>query len=107
MFRSRDFTVATIALFLFFVGFAILLLISVLFLQDFWHYSAVRDRPGHRPGTGRSAVFAAQQRPDRQPGSAALSPATVGCVFMALSATYFLLAAPHIPPTSRASCPAC
>ena len=51
LFSSREFATASAALFLFFIAFATLLLISVLYLQDLWHYSrsagrARRSRPG-------------------------------------------------------------
>jgi EmrB/QacA subfamily drug resistance transporter len=58
LFRSRPFTFATIALFLFFVGFAIFLLNGTLFLQDEWHYSAVRAGLAIMPGPVTAAVFA-------------------------------------------------
>ncbi len=55
LFAGRPFTFASIALFLFFIGFAIFLLTMALFLQGQWHYSAVardwpscRDRPRPR-----------------------------------------------------------
>src|SRR6201996_3157387 len=58
LFTSRPFTFATIALFLFFVGFAIFLLNGTLFLQDEWHYSAVRAGLAIMPGPVTAAVFA-------------------------------------------------
>lgn len=40
--HSRDFTVASIALFLYSAGFSIFLLGSALFVQDVWHYDPLR-----------------------------------------------------------------
>ena len=50
LFSSRSFTGATLALFLYFIGFAAWVLISVLFLQDVWHYSALRTGLAIAPG---------------------------------------------------------
>jgi hypothetical protein len=58
LFRSREFTAATIVLFLFFVAFSVWLLITVLFLQDEWHYSALRAGLAIAPGPLTAAVFA-------------------------------------------------
>ena len=58
LFRSREFSTATIGLFLFFVAFASWLLVTVLFLQDEWHYSALRAGLGIAPGPLIAAVFA-------------------------------------------------
>jgi hypothetical protein len=56
--HSREFTAAAIALFLFFIAFAAWLLITVLFLQDLWHYSALRAGLAIAPGPLTAAVFA-------------------------------------------------
>lgn len=96
LFKSRDFTVATIALFLFFIGFGTFLLISVLFLQDYWHYSAVRTGLAIAPGPATAAVFALNSGRISARFGRTL-PAAVGCVLMALSGLYFLLAAPAHP----------
>jgi EmrB/QacA subfamily drug resistance transporter len=58
LFRSRPFTTAAIALFLVFVSFAAWLLVTVLFLQDEWHYSALRAGLAIAPGPAAAAVFA-------------------------------------------------
>jgi EmrB/QacA subfamily drug resistance transporter len=50
LFSSRSFTGATLALFLYFIGFAAWVLIGVLFLQGVWHYSALRTGLGIAPG---------------------------------------------------------
>ena len=58
LFTSRAFTGASVALLLYFVGFAIFLLSVVLFLQGEWHYSAVRAGLAIAPGPAMSALFA-------------------------------------------------
>ena len=50
LFTSRPFTGASIALFVFYVGFAIFLLSVVLFLQGEWHYSVVKSGLAIAPG---------------------------------------------------------
>ena len=96
LFKSRDFTAATIALFLFFVGFGAFLLISVLFLQDYWHYSAVQTGAAIAPGPATAALFALNSGRIAKRFGRTL-PASVGCIFMGLSGTYFLIAAPAHP----------
>jgi EmrB/QacA subfamily drug resistance transporter len=96
LFRSREFTAASIALFLFFVAFAIWLLITVLFLQDMWHYSAVRAGVAIVPGPLTAAVFAVNSgRIGGRFGRAV--PALAGALFVAASAGYFLLMTPAHP----------
>ncbi len=58
LFESSEFTSATVALFLFFIAFAAFLLITVLFLQDQWHYSALETGLAIAPGPMTAAVFA-------------------------------------------------
>jgi EmrB/QacA subfamily drug resistance transporter len=58
LFTSRAFTGACMALFLFFVGYAVFLLADVLFLQGEWHYSVVRSGLAIAPGPAVAAVFA-------------------------------------------------
>jgi hypothetical protein len=50
LFESREFVTATVALFSWFVAFAVFLLISVLYLQDLWHSSALRRAWRSSPG---------------------------------------------------------
>jgi Major Facilitator Superfamily len=84
LFRSRPFTFATIALFLFFVGFAIFLLNGTLFLQDEWHYSAVRAGLAIMPGPVTAAVFAVNAgRLARRFGR--VWPAVIGTACMAIA----------------------
>src|ERR1700760_1822631 len=89
VFTSRPFTFATIALFLFFVGFAIFLLNGTLFLQDEWHYSAVRAGLAIMPGPVTAAVFAvnAGRRPRR---FGRVWPAVTGSACMAIAAIIWL-----------------
>jgi MFS family permease len=74
LFRSPSFSYAVTATFLFFAGFAALLLGGVLFLTEIWHYSALRAGLAFAPGPLMAAVFAA-------PGgwlTARLGPGPVG-----------------------------
>jgi MFS family permease len=89
LFTSRPFTFATIALFLFFVGFAIFLLNGTLFLQEEWHYSAVRAGLGIMPGPVVAAVFAVNAgRLARRFGR--VWPAVIGTSCMAIAAIIWL-----------------
>jgi EmrB/QacA subfamily drug resistance transporter len=89
LFTSRPFTFATVALFLFFVGFAIFLLNGTLFLQDEWHYSAVRAGLAIMPGPVTAAVFAVNAgRLARRFGR--VWPAVTGAACMAIAALIWL-----------------
>lgn len=59
LFRSASFSYAVAATFLFFAGFAALLLGGVLFLTHVWHYSVLRAGLGFAPGPVMAATFAA------------------------------------------------
>jgi EmrB/QacA subfamily drug resistance transporter len=90
LFKSREFGTASAALFLFFIAFATLLLISVLYLQDMWHYSALDAGLGIAPGPLTAAVFAINSgRISTRFGRAV--PALIGSAAMALSGLYWLL----------------
>jgi EmrB/QacA subfamily drug resistance transporter len=95
LFTSRPFTFSTIALFLFFVGFAIFLLNGTLFLQDEWHYSAVRAGLAIMPGPVTAAVFAVNAgRLARRFGR--VWPAVAGTACMAIaSLSWALLTTAH------------
>jgi EmrB/QacA subfamily drug resistance transporter len=96
LFRSREFSTATITLFLFFVAFSVWLLVTVLFLQDQWHYSALRAGLGIAPGPLTAAVFAVNSgRIGARFGRTA--PAATGALFIAASAGYLLAFAPVRP----------
>jgi EmrB/QacA subfamily drug resistance transporter len=89
LFTSRPFTFATIALFLFFVGFSIFLLNGTLFLQDEWHYSALRAGLAIMPGPVTAAVFAVNAgRLARRFGR--VWPAVTGAACMAVAAVIWL-----------------
>jgi EmrB/QacA subfamily drug resistance transporter len=90
LFTSRAFTGATIALFLYFVGFAIFLLSVVLFLQEEWHYSVVRSGLAIAPGPGTAAIFAVSAGRIRARFGRAL-PAIAGALFMVVAAGYWAL----------------
>jgi MFS family permease len=96
LFKSREFGTASAALFLFFIAFATLLLISVLFLQDMWHYSALDAGLGIAPGPMTAAIFAINSgRISTRFGRAI--PALLGTTAMALSGLYWLLFATAAP----------
>jgi EmrB/QacA subfamily drug resistance transporter len=96
LFRSREFTVASIAMLLFFVAFSAWLLGTVLFLQDQWGYSAVRSGLAIVPGPATAAVFAVNSgRITRRVGRT-LSAMT-GALCVAGGAVYWLGVAPDHP----------
>jgi EmrB/QacA subfamily drug resistance transporter len=99
LFASRAFTGASIALFVFYVGFAIFLLSVVLFLQGEWHYSVVKSGLAIAPGPAMAAVFAVSAGRIRARFGRTL-PAMAGTLFMAVAAGYWMLstgAAPDYP----------
>jgi EmrB/QacA subfamily drug resistance transporter len=59
LFRSASFSFAVASTFLFFAGFAALLLGGVLFLTGVWHYSVLEAGLGFAPGPLMAALFAA------------------------------------------------
>ncbi len=59
LFRSPSFSYAVAATFLFFAGFAALLLGGVLFLSQVWHFSVLRAGLGFAPGPLMAAIVAA------------------------------------------------
>jgi EmrB/QacA subfamily drug resistance transporter len=101
LFASRAFTGASVALLLYFVGFAIFLLSVVLFLQGEWHYSAVKAGLGIAPGPATAAVFAINAGRIRARFGRVL-PAVTGTLFMVVAAGYWMLftsATPDYPVT--------
>jgi EmrB/QacA subfamily drug resistance transporter len=90
LFTSRQFTGASIALFVYFIGFAIFLLSVVLFLQGEWHYSVVRSGLAIAPGPATAAVFAVNAGRIRARFGWRL-PAMTGTLFMAVAAAYWTL----------------
>jgi EmrB/QacA subfamily drug resistance transporter len=90
LFASRAFTGASVALLLYFVGFAIFLLSVVLFLQGEWHYSVVESGLAIAPGPATAAVFAVNAG-RIQARFGRLLPAMAGTLFMAVAAGYWML----------------
>jgi hypothetical protein len=93
LFRSGEFTAATIALLLFFVAFAAWLLITVLFLQDAWGYSALKAGLAIAPGPLTAAVFAVNSgRIGARFGR--VLPAAAGALSVALAGVFWLVFTP-------------
>ncbi len=93
LFESREFTSAALGLFLYFVAFASFLLVSVLFLQDQWHYSVLRTGLAIAPGPLTAAVFAVNSgRISGRFGRTA--PAVTGALMTVAAALYWLTVAP-------------
>jgi EmrB/QacA subfamily drug resistance transporter len=90
LFTSRPFTGASVALFAFFIGFAIFLLSVVLFLQGEWHYSVVESGLAIAPGPATAALFAVNAGRIRA-RFGRLLPAMAGTLFMAVAAVYWML----------------
>jgi MFS family permease len=90
LFSSRVFTGATVALFVYFIGFAIFLLSVVLFLQGEWHYSVVRSGLAIAPGPATAAVFAVNAGRIRARFGRTV-PAMAGTLFMVVAAGYWIL----------------
>ncbi|MGH1551234.1 hypothetical protein ACRAWF_00425 [Streptomyces sp. L7] len=63
LFAGRQFTVATVALFLFSAGFAIVLLSTALFMQEVWHFSPLRAGVSIAPAPLASIAFAMNAGP--------------------------------------------
>jgi EmrB/QacA subfamily drug resistance transporter len=91
LFRSRSFTAASVGLFLYLTGFSIFLLGTALFMQNVWHYSAVRAGLGIAPAPIVSIGFAVSAGPiQRRFGRTA--PAVVGMSAMAASGLLWFFA---------------
>ena len=90
LFRNRQFTAATIALFLFFIGLSVFLLGTTLFMQQVWHFSALRAGLGIAPAPTFSIVFTIAAGPIQRRFGRTL-PAVIGTVSMALGALYWIL----------------
>jgi len=104
LFASRAFTGASVALLLYFVGFAIFLLSVVLFLQGEWHYSAVRAGLAIAPGPATSAAFAINAGRIRARFGRVL-PAVAGTLFMVVAAGYWMLFTGSTPDYAAAFLP--
>jgi EmrB/QacA subfamily drug resistance transporter len=96
LFRSRAFTTASLALFVFFLGFASWLLVTVLYLQDAWGWSAVHAGIAIIPGPLMSAIFAVNSaRVARVFGSHRV--AVAGPLFFGAAAVFWAVAATQGP----------
>jgi len=90
LFRSRQFTAATIALLLYFTGFSIFLLGGALFMQNAWHFSALHAGAGIAPAPVVSVGFALSTGPIQARYGRTL-PALTGTTAMAVAAAYWLI----------------
>jgi EmrB/QacA subfamily drug resistance transporter len=89
LFRSREFTRATLTLLLFFAGFAIFLLGSALFMQQVWHFTPLQAGVGLAPAPITSVAFAVLAGPiQRRFGRT--TPALVGTLVMVLAAALWI-----------------
>jgi predicted MFS family arabinose efflux permease len=89
LFRNQRFAGATLALFVYFVGFATFLLVTVLFLQDLWHFDALQTGLAIAPGPLVAAVLAINSGPI----SARFGPraaAVAGPLCVAIAALFWL-----------------
>jgi EmrB/QacA subfamily drug resistance transporter len=96
LFQSREFATATLALFAWFVAFAVFLLIAVLYLQDLWHWSALKTGLAIAPGPLTSALFAVNSGRITARFGRTL-PALAGTTATCLSALFWLLFATARP----------
>lgn len=96
LFESREFGTAAIAMFLFYVAFSVFLLITVLFLQGYWHYSALHAGLAIVPGPVMSAAFAINSGRITARYGRRL-PAILGTAAMGGAGLYWLLAATTHP----------
>jgi EmrB/QacA subfamily drug resistance transporter len=96
LFRTRQFTTATIALFLFFLGFAAWLLLNVLLFEDQWHWSVIRTGLALVPGPLMAAVFAINA--GRIAGRIGRTiPAIIGPLLFTAGTAFWLVAATAQP----------
>jgi EmrB/QacA subfamily drug resistance transporter len=96
LFRTKEFSTATGALFLYFTGFAAWLLVTVLVLQNLWHLDAIHAGLALAPGPLTSAMVGlnAGRIADR---FGRTLPAIVGPAMMAVSAAYWLITTQPTP----------
>jgi EmrB/QacA subfamily drug resistance transporter len=105
LFQSTEFTSATVALFLFFIAFAAFLLITVLFLEDQWRYSALQTGLAIAPGPMTAAVFALNAgRISGRFGRTA--PAVAGSLAIGGAGLFWVVAATARPAYAAAFLPA-
>jgi len=105
LFQSAQFSSAVLALFLFFVGMAAWLLMTVLFLQNAWGYSALSSGLAIAPGPMTAAVFAVNSaRVSARFGRRV--PAVLGPLLVAAAGGFWLLFTPGDSDYLLRSCPA-
>jgi len=105
LFQSAQFSSAVLALFLFFVGMAAWLLMTVLFLQNAWGYSAPSSGLAIAPGPMTAAVFAVNSaRVSARFGRRV--PAVLGPLLVAAAGGFWLLFTPGDSDYLLRSCPA-
>ncbi|MDX3262978.1 MFS transporter [Streptomyces sp. MI02-2A] len=96
LFASREFTAATVALFLFSAGFAIVLLSTALFMQEVWHFSPLHAGVSIAPAPLASIAFA-MNAGTLQIRFGRTAPAVTGTLAMTLAAGYWLMAVHTTP----------
>jgi len=104
LFRNRQFTAATITLLAYFTGFSIFLLGNALFMQNVWHFSALRTGIALTPTPLAGMGFATTAGPIQRRFGRTL-PAAVGAVLMLVAALYWLSAAGERPAYATAMLP--
>ena len=92
LFKSRPFTIASIALILFFMSFASFLLGTVLFFENTWHFSTIQTGLALAPGPVMAAVAALNAGWIADHFGRTL-PVILGPALFAVMAGYWLLAA--------------
>ncbi|GAB1818990.1 DHA2 family efflux MFS transporter permease subunit [Herbidospora sp. RD11066] len=96
LFQSRQFTVATVALFLFFLAFSAWLLLTVLLLQDVWHYGVIQAGLAIAPGPIMSGLLAVNAgRITARFGRR--NTAMVGTLLVAAAGLFWFLVTPSHP----------
>jgi EmrB/QacA subfamily drug resistance transporter len=96
LFHSREFTKATIALFLFFTGFSIFLLGSALFMQNVWHFSPLAAGVGIAPAPIVAIGFAVSAGPIQRRFGRTV-PILTGTIAMAVAGLLWILFVRDIP----------
>jgi len=91
LFRSQRFSGATLALLVYFVGFATFLLVTVLFLQDVWHFNALQTGLAIAPGPLVAALLAINSGPISE-RFGARAAAVAGPLCVGIAALFWLAA---------------
>jgi EmrB/QacA subfamily drug resistance transporter len=96
LFQSLPFTTATISLFLYFMGFAIFLLGSALFMQKVWHFTPLAVGVAIAPAPITSIAFAMTAGPIQKKFGRTV-PVLVGTLSMSVAAGWWLFMAHDQP----------